>query len=372
MPHPSDPFEDDLDDLPPPPAVHYAEQALLGALLLDPHRLSEIGALEADHFDNHAHGALFRAMLETPAPDPEQHRDSPAWLNAVLDAARPNAPGLTASYLHTVIQVCPWPQHAISYARMIRADHARRSLRMHAERLAQTASDITLPHRAAATVHQADALARFLDDLSGRFAPHPGSLPRTPLQPAPPRDVGEDALDDERFLLASATAHPAEAKNMRWLVAEDFAVPLHAAVWQCLTALTHRGDPIDPVTVLWEAQHRGLLAHDVTPASLLALVETPVGSPEHWGEKVVQRALLARAQAVAARITAYTDDPANSPHQLVTGSRRALADLTALRTRWQHTTAPATPASPRTARNPSAPRAGPPPRVTAPAARAAR
>jgi hypothetical protein len=33
------------------------------------------------------------------------------------------------------------------------------------------------------------------------------------------------------------------------------------------------------------------------------------------GEKILKRALLARAQTVAARITAYTDDPANAPHQ---------------------------------------------------------
>ncbi|MFF8372667.1 hypothetical protein ACF05W_28050 [Streptomyces lydicus] len=46
MPHHADPYEgDDLDDLPPPQPVHYAEQALLGALLLDPHRLDTIGRL---------------------------------------------------------------------------------------------------------------------------------------------------------------------------------------------------------------------------------------------------------------------------------------------------------------------------------------
>ncbi|ALO96675.1 hypothetical protein SHL15_5611 [Streptomyces hygroscopicus subsp. limoneus] len=357
---------DDLDGLPPPPPVHYAEQSLLGALLLAPHCLDEIGPLEPDHFSNHTHGELFRAMRAVPAPDAEQHRASPAWLNTVLDAARPHAPGLTASYLHTLIQVCPWPKHAATYARMIRADHARRSLRIHAGRLAQTAVDTTLPHRAKATVQQADVLARFLDDLSGRFAPHPGSLPRTSLTPAPARDTSEEALDEERLLIATATAHPAEARQMRWLVPEDFALPLHAALWQCLTALTHRGDAVDPVTVLWEAQHRGLLAHEITPADLLALVSTPVGSPEHWGEKVLERALLSRAQTVAARIAALTDDPANSPHQLITGSRRALADLTAVRSRWQQATSPATPRTARPARTPAAPRAGPPPR-TAPA-----
>lgn len=48
------------------------------------------------------------------------------------------------------------------------------------------------------------------------------------------------------------------------------------------------------------------------------------------------------ARHVADQITAYTDDPANSVHQLVTGSRRALADLHAVRSRWQRATRPPT------------------------------
>lgn len=374
MPHPTNPYEDDdLDDLPPPQPVHYAEQSLLGALLLDPPRLADIGPLTAGHFSNHAHGALFAAMRTVPAPDPEAHRTTPAWLNSVLNAARPQAPGLTASYVHTLIQVCPWPKHAPAYARMIRADHARRMLRLHAERLAQTSTDATLPNPAAATLAQADRLGQFLETLSGQFAPHPGSLPRTPLPQTPPRNIGEEVLDEERALLATATAHPAELKDMRWLQSEDFALPLHAALWQCLTSLVHRGEPVDPVTVLWEAQHRHLLADGLAPSDLIALVSTPVGSPEHWGEKVLGRALLARAHTVATRVTAYTEDPANTPHQLITGSRRALADLTALRTRWQHTTTTtAPPTAGRAPRTPAVTRAGPPPRTAAPAARATR
>ncbi|MFG2349644.1 DnaB-like helicase N-terminal domain-containing protein [Streptomyces phaeochromogenes] len=348
--------------------MHYAEQALLGALLLDAHWLAGIGTLGAKHFSNHTHGALFAAMRSVPAPDPDQHLKDPAWLNTVLDAARPEAPGLTASYLHTLVQVCPWPKHAATYARMIRADHARRTLGAHAERLALAATDATLPNPAATTLAQADALARCLEDFARQFAPHPGSLPRTPLPPEPLRDTGEEALDEEQFLLASATAHPAELTEMRWLLPEDFALSLHGALWQCLTALAHRGDPVDPVTVLWEAQHRGLLNANVAPADLMALVSTPIGSPEYWGEKVVERALLARAHAVATRITAYTDDPANTPHQLITGSRRALADLTALRTRWKYANTLAPPPGPRGSQAPAVARAGPAPRPTAPAA----
>ncbi|MFD3563549.1 DnaB-like helicase N-terminal domain-containing protein [Streptomyces sp. NPDC058686] len=371
MPQPTDPYEDGLDDLPAPRPVHYAEQSLLGALLLEPHRLADIDDLEAGQFSNHAHGALFQAMRTAPPPAPEIHRSDPAWLNTVLDAARPHAPGLTASYLHTLIQVCPWPQHAPAYARMIRSDHSRRTLLMLAERLAQTSTDATLPNPAATTLAQADTLGQFLDTLAGQFAPHPGSLPRTSVPDTPTVHQSGEALDEERLLLATATAHPAELKNMRWLQPDDFALPLHATVWQCLTTLVHNGEPVDPVTVLWEAQHRGLLADDLAPSDLMALVSTPVGSPEYWGDRVLQRALLARAFDVATRITAYAQDPANTPHQLITGSRRALADLTALRTRWQRSTA-TTQAAPRAPRSPAVSRAGPPPRAIAAGARALR
>ncbi len=40
-------------------------------------------------------------MLSVPVPDPKQHAKDLAWLNALLTKAQPEAPGLTASYLHT-------------------------------------------------------------------------------------------------------------------------------------------------------------------------------------------------------------------------------------------------------------------------------
>lgn len=110
MPNPAQPYEEaDPDELPPAQPVHYAEQALLGALLLHPHRLETIGTLLPEHFGNHSHGALFSAIRTLPLPDLEVHAKEAGWLNAVLDAARPEAPGLTAPYLHTLINACPGP-----------------------------------------------------------------------------------------------------------------------------------------------------------------------------------------------------------------------------------------------------------------------
>lgn len=99
----------------------------------------------------------------------------------MLDHARPHARGLSASYLHALIQFCPQPKHAAAYARMIRADNARRILRGHAERLASTATDPGLPNPVAATLGLADDIGRVLDSLAEQFTPHPGSFPRTAL-----------------------------------------------------------------------------------------------------------------------------------------------------------------------------------------------
>ncbi|MFE0654059.1 DnaB-like helicase N-terminal domain-containing protein [Streptomyces sp. NPDC059534] len=158
--------------------------------------------------------------------------------------------------------------------------------------------------------------------------------------------MDEEVLDEERMLLASAAVWPSAIKEMRWLTANDFTLSAHGALWQGLNSLSHRSDPIDPITVLREAQHRGLLASGLAPDEVVTLMSAPAGSPEHWGRKVIERALLARAGEVACRINTYTDDPTTTVHQLITGSRRALADLTAIRTRWHRATASLTALAP--------------------------
>ncbi|WP_434595811.1 DnaB-like helicase N-terminal domain-containing protein [Streptomyces sp. A5-4] len=375
MPRTPEPDEDDLDAIPPPHPVFHVEQALLGALLLDPHRLGDVPGIGPDAFSTAAHAALFAAIRSLPAPDPAEHAKNTKWLAAVLTAAREQTRGLSAPYLHHLIQVCPWPRHAPAYARMIEAEHSRRRLAAAAQRLTHTAEDTALPQRVATTLTKADALAIVVDDIAARFPPHAGSLPRTST-PALPTAHDEDAADEERLLLATATAHPSDIEQMRWLMPGDFTQPRHAGLWQSLITLTRRRAPVDPVTVLWEARHRGLLGPGAEPRELLDLLAGPVGSPEHWGERILQRHILATSRHVGRRIEAFTDDPATTPYQLVVGSRRALADLSAVRTRWQHATSSPPPIDravrTRAAKATAVPRAGPPRTTAPPAARSSR
>ncbi|MFD3808058.1 DnaB-like helicase N-terminal domain-containing protein [Streptomyces sp. NPDC058619] len=327
-----------LGDIPASPPVHYAEQALLGALLLDPQRIKAIGPLEPEHFASARHRALFAAMAALTPPAPALHAKEPVWINAVLAHARPHSRGLALPYLHSLAGACPQPAHAPAYARMVRSDHARRTVRAHAELLIHAATDTSLPDPATVTLSRADSLTSVLDNLATAFPSHPGSLPRTSPPPPPNRDTGPNVASEEQLLLSTAAAHPAALPTMRWLRPEDFAIPLHGALYRCLTALAARGDPVDEVTVLWEAQQHGLLTPAFAAQDALELLAASAGTPEHWGEQILRRSLLHNAHTAVLHIQAFAQDPANSPHQLVTGSRRALADLTAVRARWQHAT----------------------------------
>ncbi|MFI9752925.1 DnaB-like helicase N-terminal domain-containing protein [Streptomyces collinus] len=62
-------------------------------------------------------------------------------------------------------------------------------------------------------------------------------------------------------------------------------MPLHAGLWQCLTTLARRREPIDPVTVLWEAQQRGQLDDGHDPGRVLHLLAEPAGSVGHLDER---------------------------------------------------------------------------------------
>ncbi|MFF3501129.1 DnaB-like helicase N-terminal domain-containing protein [Streptomyces sp. NPDC003247] len=369
MPHTPEPDEDDLDTIAPPQPVFHVEQALLGALLLDPHRLSDVSGIAANSFSTAAHAALYSAITTLPPPDSAEHAKNTKWLDQVLATGREQARALTASYLHTLIQACPWPSHAPSYARMVEAEHARRRLQTAAEHLVQTVHDASFPHPVQTVLAAADVLAAVVDDIAARFPPRAGVLPRTP---APPPTVAPDhteAVEEEQLLLATATANPADIKHVRWLLPNDLTLPLHAGLWQCLTTLARRHEPVDPVTVLWEAQQRALLDDGTEPGKVLRMLAEPAGSVEHWSERALQRSLLATADHTGRRIEAYADDPANTPFQLVVGARRSLADISAIRTRWQHATGTVPTPRPRPA---PTTRAGPPTTTAAHAARAAR
>ncbi|MFI5804354.1 DnaB-like helicase N-terminal domain-containing protein [Streptomyces sp. NPDC051561] len=320
-------------------AGHHAERALLGALFLDPVALDRADKLAPEHFAHHAHRALFAAIRRLTPPARELHCREPVWINMVLADASQHIRGITPSHLFMMVDDCPEPRHAPAYAQIVWAGHVRRSLHTHAEQLAQAASDTKHPSPVIQVIKRCSLLADQLAVLAAQFGQQPGSLPRTSVTD-PPSAASPEALDDERALLAGAVSRPQSLHGLGWLQPSDFAHPVHSRLYECLVSLARRGETIDPVTVLWEAQQRGLIDDELSAPALLDVLRQPVGSPEYWAEQVVQQALLGTALVTAHRIGAYTLDPATTPGQLITGTRRALADVQAIHRRWQRARRP--------------------------------
>ncbi|MFI9202171.1 DnaB-like helicase N-terminal domain-containing protein [Streptomyces sp. NPDC053048] len=333
-----------LEGLPGKEALVLAEQALLGALLLRPHTLSTVAPwLAAGHFYLPQHTALYAAMLDLTErghaataeirPTSEQGL---SWVTEATTRAAQQAPGLTPSYVHTLISTCPEPAHALTYGRMVLAGHARRTIAEHAARLAQTARHTRdgEPH-VEAVCARADALSSVLNALAQHWRPHPSTPAHTtPDVPPGVRRQDEQRHDDEQAFLSAATTRPTALKEIRaFLHAEDFGNSLHAELFRCLAALHHRGEAIDPVTLVWEAQHRDVLAH-TTLQSILDTCQPSGGDPVYWATRILRHSLLDTAAITGKHIGRLAANTTLTPQQLITASRRALDDLTATRMRW--------------------------------------
>ncbi|WP_189449176.1 DnaB-like helicase N-terminal domain-containing protein [Streptomyces abikoensis] len=335
-----------LQGLPGRDVIVLAEQALLGALLFQPHMLATVsGWLEPEHFYLPHHTALYSAMRHlAKAGHPafiEKHpsaEDGLAWVQQITALSAEEAPAVTPSYAHTLISSCPQPKHASAYGHMVLADHTRRTVAQHAARLCQAVQEAPgLDAGVDLTCARADELADVLEQLARRWRPHPGSLPRTKvgLTPSPNEDTG-DRVHVEQAFLSAVTHQPTKLREVRaYLTVEDFADPVHQQLFRALAALDHRGDPVDPVTVLWEAQYRGAFTRTTTtPQEVLAICEPSGNDPIYWAVRVLGQSLISTAAEVSTRIKALAADATLTPHQLITASRRAHGDLTLIRLRW--------------------------------------
>lgn len=153
-----------------------------------------------------------------------------------------------------------------------------------------------------------------------------------------------------------------------WLRPGDFADPTHGQLYRCLGALHHRGEPIDRITLLWEAQRRGLLADGtVSSEQLTAVCEGMVpGSADWFGQRVMRSSVTRTAAASARAIRTLAQDEVLGPGRLINHALHELGPLDEVRARWA--TANSSPAPKTTASAPSA--AEPPPdRVKAARAR---
>ncbi|MFE0762881.1 DnaB-like helicase N-terminal domain-containing protein [Streptomyces smyrnaeus] len=324
-----------------------AEQAVLGAVLLEPRQLGRLaGWLRPEHFYRPAHAALYAAMLDLRAEGHPATKAAPnvavplAWVNDTREKAGTHVRGLTAGYVHSLASTCPLPAHAPVYGRMVLEGAIHRSVAQHAIRLHQAArADATRGTRVAETLHHAQVLSDVLDDLGRRWGTerHGGQAGTPSAAPSTGQgSADERVLSEEESLLGTLATHPQQMREVvGWLRPEDFTDPGYAQIYRALGALHHRGEPIDQLTVLWECQRRGALADGTLDADRVRQVcgSAAGGSAGYFGEQILDASLLRTAAASARQIRDLADDASLAPGQLISQAAAALVPLDEARRR---------------------------------------
>jgi replicative DNA helicase len=334
-----------------------AEQAVLGSVLLDPDQLAHLDWLAPDHFYRPIHQALFAALRKlrteghpaVAATDPVPL----SWVTDAVDEASNHVRGLSAVYPHILISACPRPEHAPVYGRMVLEGAIHRTVTEHAIRLHQAARADALQGEVEGALHHADVLAGALRDLARRWGSEPRPVapatppPTAPVAPPPVR--ADQVAEDEQFLLAVLVERPkAMDEVVGWLRPGDFADPAHGHLYRCLGALHHRGEPIDRITVLWEAQRRGLLADGTLTTEQLTAICDGVGpgSAEWLGEQIMRSSVARTAAASARAVRALAETESLAPGRLISHALHALGPLAEVRARWQTANGHPAPAPP--------------------------
>lgn len=321
-----------------------AEQAVLGSVLLEPRQLAHLDWLAPEHFYRPVHQALFAALRKLRAdghPALTTKDTVPlSWVTDAVDEASSHVRGLTSVYAHTLISACPRPGHAPVYGRMVLEGAIHRTVTEHAIRLHQAARADALQGQVEGALHYADVLTGVLGDLARRWGaePHPAAPSNSPTTaPAvPPPARAVEVAEDERFLLSVLVEQPkAVDEVVGWLRPGDFADPAHGQLYRCLGALHHRGEPIDRITVLWEAQRRGLLADGTLSSEQLTSISDGVGSgsAEWLGEKVIRSSITRTAASSAHAIRTLAENETLSPGRLISHALHALGPLDEVRAR---------------------------------------
>ncbi|RCG18241.1 hypothetical protein DQ384_39300 [Sphaerisporangium album] len=310
-----------------------AEQALLGALLLDFDQRDQVrGWLEALDFYRPAHGELYKILMSLDG-DGATGTPSPA----ILLEKTGHLPGVTGAYLHTLMESCPRQGNIASYGLMVVQADARRAVGLHATRLAQIVDVLARGDADMDQLFEVSTVARIqMAYLSQRLATLPTS-PRhaLPEVSGPPSSDQAAALaaQREREFLTGLIAAPQLIDQVRdFLDPADFADPTRGAIFAALLDMRTQGTPIDILTTTWELRHRGILTDDQASMQFLrTFTGPPPVAPLYIAAQILEAATVAQAQLASARLAEGVIDQRIPVASLVTSAEQELTALTGRR-----------------------------------------
>jgi replicative DNA helicase len=371
-------------------ARHHAERAVLGAILNDPRELAGIRDwLAPEDFYAPQHAELYRAMItETEREFPDLDSLTPVERATVLipygqgligRATEAGVKGIDAPFLHTLMHVCPKPERAPHYARMVVEADTHRVIIENATRLAQLAhghqeSPFGLEHLFTHTAafqqvltHLADRWGLTEDDLTQPGAEHPATADtgadqtgRFADQLAPELDAKPTAeqlaaaTEREDMLLACVLRSPDQLDGVRaYLKPDDFTAPGRGRLYQAALDIHTRGDPVDPVTLIWESQkhdtHAAPEDDEETPRisaldgdDLMRLYGDglPAETAPYYARRIIESAILTTTTQAARDLKTLASNPRLNATELIPAAAHRITQLDCDEERWNNIHAP--------------------------------
>jgi replicative DNA helicase len=305
-----------------------AEQAVIGALLLQPGRFAELSEwLQVDDFDGTNERIAYGAIVELHARGEDV---TPEQVNRLILEHQPRPlPPADGAFLVGCMQACPADDRVAIYGRMVLESSVRRRIADHAAGLRQRAEQAESADELNRVFFAVDTMRRDIEQLHQREARAHGALAPTPVTPAhlepTPRDRRHRDSADERATIRALIDQPGSLdKVSTWLHPDDFTDWDCRLVYTQLQAMHRERKPIDPLTVAWETSRVGL---DRRAASALASARhlDRAGHAEAAARRVLQRSVQANLIATARQIERAV---AASPRANATGAAYAnLNDL---------------------------------------------
>ena len=239
----------------------FAEQAVIGALLLEPERYADVREwLEAADFDGLAERQAYEAMqsLATNGDD-----ITPAGVNRELSDGERGPTSADAPFLVSCMQACPVAARAAVYGRMVLETSIRRRVTSEATGLRQRAERATTSTELNRVFAGVDAVRRRVERLHERETKADRSFSPTPLNaddlvPLRRSPGPNDAVVERSAVLSLVDQPLALGRVSRWLERTDFSDPECSVVFGELQVMLGEGKPIDALTVAWRASRSGM------------------------------------------------------------------------------------------------------------------